>query len=142
MTPEQRSKVVAEARALVGVPFQHAGRNEYGLDCLGLIVLAARNAGLDVYDNCSYSQIVNPEFMAAEIEAAAERLPGLSSVLPGDVVLFSVAGSPQHMALISEKFDTYMLMVHSYQSAGRVVEHPLDRTWRRRVVACYTWRSS
>lgn len=42
----RRERIVAQARALVGVPFRlHGRRAEHGLDCVGLVALAFRRAG-------------------------------------------------------------------------------------------------
>jgi cell wall-associated NlpC family hydrolase len=42
---EIRSKIVSNAKQLLNVPFVHRGRTRFGLDCLGLGVLAYRRSG-------------------------------------------------------------------------------------------------
>lgn len=145
MTLEQRLAVAREARKFLGVKFQHAGRNEHGLDCIGLLVLATRNAGMEVYDNPDYSPIVNSEYLVDELSHAAVRLPEGTAPRVGDVMLFNVGRHPQHVALITNvglEDPNDVTMIHSYQTVGRVVEHPLDVNWARRAVSLWSWRPS
>ena len=39
------TRIVAAARAMLGVPFRLHGRSEAGVDCVGLAVLALGRAG-------------------------------------------------------------------------------------------------
>lgn len=143
MTHIQRERLVEEARMLVGVPFQHAGRNAYGLDCVGLLVVATRNADMDVYDNAAYSPVVDSDYMLAELEHAATPLPIEEPLRPGDVLLFKVGRHPQHLGLVSAApGDGSIWVIHAYQTVGKVVETRLDVTWLSRIVGRYEWRPS
>lgn len=52
MTMTTRERVLAEARALLGVRFMHQGRMaEHGLDCLGLLLVVAMLSGRCQYAN-------------------------------------------------------------------------------------------
>jgi cell wall-associated NlpC family hydrolase len=42
------------ARQWLGVPFVHQGRTEWALDCVGLLVMAARGAGIPIQDRTDY----------------------------------------------------------------------------------------
>lgn len=140
MTDVQRARLVEEARLLVGVPFQHAGRSTRGLDCVGLLVLATRNAGMDVYDNPLYSPVVDSEYMQAELAMAARRLTPDEPTRMGDVLLFRIGRSPQHLALVSSTVHVPYTIIHAYQTVGRVVEQGLDPTWASRLADRYEWR--
>lgn len=137
--------VVYAARAMIGVPFVHAGRSVHGVDCIGLLVVAAAAVGVCVYDNRSYSRTVDADYMVSELSKACDPVP-FPAALPGDVLLFRVGTSVQHMALVTESGpDGPVRIVHCYQTAGRVVEHALDRHWERRLAGAYrlrgvTWR--
>lgn len=140
MMEQWRRDIVAEARKFVGVPFFHAGRSPNGVDCVGLLSISAEAAGLAAYDNVDYSRIVDSQYMQAELEKCMVPLDGAQRLLPGDVALFMIGRSPQHVALITEVNGPYSIrMIHSYQTVGRVVEHDMDKPWRERLIRYYRW---
>lgn len=125
MTP---ADFIAAARSYVGVPFHHQGRTRHGVDCIGLVVCAARDVGLVLADRTDYPRDPNgllPVEMARQF-AAVESAQG------GDILLMRFRGEPQHVAILAGT-----TLIHGYASIGRVVEHGLDAKWRRRIVATY-----
>ena len=55
MTPEA---IVASARAAIGTPFRHQGREAgRGLDCAGLLVHVAREIGAEPRDRGGYARM-------------------------------------------------------------------------------------
>lgn len=119
-----------QAQALLGTPFMHQGRSRYGVDCIGLVVLAAQRAGLDVSaDQPGYPRDPNGLLQPA---LARRLVPVDGARQPGDVLLMRFAEEPQHVAI----WDGAMIL-HAYARAGRVVRHHLDARWTRRLVATY-----
>lgn len=55
---------------------------------------------------------------------------------PGDVLSIRYARE-RHVAIASELYG-HLAMIHADNSIGRIVEHPMDDRWKRRVVA--VWR--
>jgi hypothetical protein len=51
-----RADLLAAARAYLGTPWHHMGRNRRRLDCVGLLLCAARDAGLDVAEPAPYAR--------------------------------------------------------------------------------------
>jgi cell wall-associated NlpC family hydrolase len=127
------SALITAARAYLGVPFAHQGRSRHGLDCIGLLVLAARDAGARIEDRADYPRDPNgllPVELARQFDAVEDRQPG-------DLLLMRFAGEPQHLALCAG--DT---VIHSYASIRRVVEHRIDAKWARRIVQTYRIREA
>lgn len=99
--------VVAAARSLIGVPFKHQGRNEYGLDCVGLVLMAARIAGCPdisvpgITHRPIYGRGVQPKVFDLLEKHMAGRL---TQAVPGCLVVFQFADEPQprHHGLITE----------------------------------------
>lgn len=126
--------IAAAARACVGTPFRLQGRVPgRGLDCAGVVVHAARRAGLAGYDDTGYGLTQN----GARIAQAMARA-GLVPVAPqaaqaGDVLLFDLGRGLLHLAIRSEHG-----IIHAHRGLGRVVEHGLDDTWQKALVAA--WR--
>lgn len=139
MTEAQIQIMVTKARSLIGVPFFHAGRTERGLDCVGLIMLAAHAASIDVPNPGEYSQVVNGGYMQSRLMEFCDKVTD-GNVHIGDIALFMIGTSPQHIGLITSVDP--LAMVHSYQSAGKVVEHAFDAPWRRRLIGMYRWRQA
>ena len=128
MTP---AAFIAAARSYVGAPFHHQGRTRHGVDCIGLVVCAARDAGLALVDRTDYPRDPNG-LLPVEL---ARQFAAVESAQAGDILLMRFRGEPQHVAILAGT-----TLIHGYASIGRVVEHGLDAKWRRRIVAAYRLR--
>lgn len=129
---------VTAARSYLGVPFFHAGRSRQGLDCGGLLICAARDAGFTVANHANYpATYVDPDILTGYLSEYCDQIEW-GPLADGDIGVFSIAGNPQHVAILTAE----ETMIHAYQSAGKVVEHPLDHHWRRRLVAVYRVREA
>jgi cell wall-associated NlpC family hydrolase len=134
MNFETQSKIVETARSMVGVPYYHAGRNRNGLDCVGLLLAVAEEVGALTYTPPGYSAgWVDPDLLLSEIERFADSVE-FGPVQDGDLAIFSIAGNPQHAAILTAAGT----MIHAYQTVGKVVEHALAGAWERRLVG--VWR--
>lgn len=105
-------QIVTEARHLIGVPFRHAGRNEHGVDCVGLVLLTAYWLGISDYEPRPYSRKVDPVQMRAEIEQCCQEIP-TDEMEPGDILLLRAGGVPQHLGIY-----TGTTLIHSFEIAG------------------------
>jgi cell wall-associated NlpC family hydrolase len=126
MTP---ADFIAQARALIGTPFMHQGRTQYGLDCIGLAALAARRAGTHItWDRTCY-----PRDPTGELKPALdEHMVTVHAWCAADILLFRFGLEPQHVGIWTGRS-----LIHTPGRVGRVVEHDLDDWWSRRVVAAY-----
>ena len=127
------SALIVAARAYLGVPFVHQGRTRHGLDCIGLLVCAARDAGARIEDRADYPRDPNGR-LPIELD---RQFDAVDARIPGDILLMRFAGEPQHIALY-----TGATLIHSYASIRRVVEHRLDIKWARRIVQTYRIREA
>lgn len=130
---------VGRARSLLGVPWAHQGRDpSIALDCIGLVVLAFEvPASLDIVD---YPR--NPVHRANLLDDALEAYfgPPVDDVpRVGDVVTigFSRRLLPRHVAIIGDGFEGGLSLIHTDSKVGRVVEHPIDSRWHRRICNVY-----
>lgn len=130
-------KAIEAARACIGTPFHHQGRVPgVGLDCIGLVVVAARAAGINVRDQQDYSPRPDGNKLIEAI--AAHGAVKVDAVLPADILLFRYDGQPQHVALATSENS----MVHAFAPAGRVVETSIGPYWRRRLLGIYRFIES
>jgi cell wall-associated NlpC family hydrolase len=139
----QRAALIAAARREIGTPFHHRGRAPgHALDCIGLIVVAARAAGLEIEDVCAYDADPTGIFMYEAARRGVAVMLGTPNALkPGDVLLIQFANEPHHVALISAVHPTDPpTMIHSWAGVGKVVEHHLDLQWNRRILGARRFR--
>jgi len=125
------AEIAERARGLVGVPWRAGGRTIWGLDCGGVVELATGRP-VPVRGPATEPGIIR------ELLAAAADEVRLEEAAAGDVLLLRVGRHPGHLAVLTQAEPP--LMVHAYQGARVVAEHPLDEHWRDRVVAVYRVR--
>ena len=112
----------ARARALLGVPFRLQGRDEHGVDCIGVII---RSFGLNA------SAIRRDYRLRGDYRSELEQglLDRFRRVRPeqlrsGDVMLMRVAGDQLHLGVRTDRG-----FVHADAGIGLVVETPGDPPW-------------
>lgn len=129
--------LVAAARSLIGVPFQHQGRNEHGVDCIGLVLLACERAGCPtlvvpgITHAPRYGRRVHPQ----ALELLERHLAGrLMEPRPGCLVVFQYPFEPmpRHHGVMTDA-GTF---VHADQSGPKpmrmVRETAFREPWTRR----------
>lgn len=129
-------QLIAEARKLIGTPWHHQGRNRYGVDCVGMVLLAFRNAGIDyaalvgIEDTARYGRRPPIDIERALPRYCAERI---AQPIPGALIFFQwePENLPRHQGIATER-GTF---VHANATgvAKRVVETPWRDPWRRRT---------
>ena len=126
--------VINAARSFVGARFMHQGRMKDAMDCVGLIVVVAREHGLELNDRTDYRREPDGTVLEACLDNSLRRA---DSMEPGDVLLFWITAPhlPRHVAIWTGK-----TIIHSYFDVGRVVEHRLSKAWARRIIRPYRWR--
>lgn len=122
--------IVDACRAYLGVPFRHQGRNRLGLDCGGLLVVAARDCGIELQDIQGYQRQPDGKKLLQVMRQELTQVYRPPEY--GDVVLMRLRKYPQHIAIITDKG-----MIHAHSEAGYVVEHRLDDDWRSTIVGVF-----
>jgi cell wall-associated NlpC family hydrolase len=138
-------RIVALARFYIDTPFYHAGRSHHGLDCIGLLAVVAHELAITDFDDVNYSALGPPaDYLTAVLGRYARVLARcgkedapLAELEPGDLVQFDIAGVPSHCGVYARDERGGPTVIHAYQAAGRVLEHPFDRHWQRRLWAAY-----
>ncbi|MBK5910560.1 hypothetical protein CCR85_03520 [Rhodothalassium salexigens] len=131
-TPLAR-RLIAGARTCLGTPFRHQGREPgLGLDCIGVIVVAARAAGFHPRDRRDYGRIPRGTLLETALVAAGLRPVDPAEAVPGDVLVFTLDRWPRHVALRTGRG-----MIHAWGEVGRVVEHRLSPDWADALTATY-----
>jgi len=113
--------LIACAREYIGTPFHHQGRARgVGIDCVGLVVCAARDSGLAVNDRTDYQRDPDGVTLVGMIAEQLDPVP-LADRRAGDVLAFWVVspGMPQHIGICTGE-----TMIHA-PVGRRVYEHRL-----------------
>jgi len=137
MTPISREAIVEEARRWIGTPFVHQGRvRGLAVDCIGLVIETGRACGVTAamgdpaWDFREYGPMPNAGRLLSVTESLLSRVP-VPEAAPGDVLLFRLAGDPQHFGIFAGE-----TVIHAYQRFG-CVEHRLADVWRARIMRAY-----
>ena len=117
------TRIVAAARAMVGVPFRLHGRSDAGVDCVGLAVLALGRAGQGGIGPVAYG-LRSGEVGLAERWLGEAGLVRVDHGAPGDLALVRPGPLQLHlMIMVPGGF------VHAHAGLRRVVEMPGASPW-------------
>lgn len=132
-------RFIAHARSMLGTRWRHRGRKPWGVDCIGLIVLASCAAGLDVEDPHRYGN-----------EPWDDRLRKWMVTHFGAPVIGARAGDvavirwhweePCHAGIVADHPAGGLSLIHAHSLHG-VIEQALSGPVLQRVVEYYRpWR--
>lgn len=145
VTPKQ---IVAQARTWLKTPFHHQGRLKHkGVDCIGLIVGVMKELELSddtgkllySYDVNGYSVTPDGYTLKATLDKHFNVIP-IDEIALADILLFRFNKNPQHVAFVTDRADGAIGILHCYSTSHYVVEHILDKSWRRLIVAAYRFK--
>lgn len=133
------SRILAEARAHLGVPWRHLGRTPAGLDCIGLVLLAAEAAGLTLDDPAPYAREPSSQRLRQGIAEHLDAVP-LDALADGDLLVFNMGLYAGHLGLHGTH-PAYGApsVLHAYLPRRCVVEELLD-PMRPSLTGAYRWR--
>ena len=131
------SEIVAAARRYKGTPFRHQGRSHRGLDCLGLLAVAFRDAGLTVMDRTDYPREPDVRRLRSALDDQLDHVPKAHGLGAGIVALF-FDRLWLHVGLMTD--ERHFIHSRGPEDIGPgVVEHILDvKAWEPRLVRI--WR--
>lgn len=131
-----RQIAIEYARSLIGAKWRHQGRSPWAVDCIGLLVLSYRAAGLELEDTTHYSREPWNDNLQAELK---KRFGDpVEDYQPGDIAVFKAfTKEPSHVALIANSRHGGLSLIHS-RSGHKVMEHEFDEKWQRMFVEAYS----
>lgn len=96
-----------DARKYLGIPYKHNGRDKAGVDCLGLMLMVLRDAGI-ILPNDDGRPIdprwydADPERLVRGLERYGRRID-VTELQPLDVVVFCFQGKPRHAGVMMSR---------------------------------------
>lgn len=136
LTPELKVKVAAACRSYVGVKWIGQGRSHKGIDCIGVIVMSFRGAGLTVDEGVPNYRGIDSVRLVRLLLRHCERVDYLDGVEVGDVVVYGTK-SEVHVAMIVDEKRPNAVHCPAYEEA---VESRFDFK-RAPIKGVYRWRS-
>lgn len=143
LTDAQRAGVIASARKLRGLKFRHQGRTTRGIDCIGVLVVAFKGAGIKLKDRIDYGKLPANRKLAQSlwqhfglpVKHGRKRIQP-SDLQPGDIATMHWGDEECHVGLIVDH-PHGVGMVHAYNNGQGVIEHGVDALWASRMFAVY-----
>lgn len=136
----KRERFLQAARSYLGTPFHHQGRVPgVGLDCAGVVVCAAREAGMTIADQSGYAHQPFGGLFEQAVLAHADPV-SRAQLLPGDLLMFAFGGDPQHIAVVQSLAGQDIYILHAHSAARKVVEQRLDGAWESNLRGCFRLR--
>lgn len=132
-----KEKFIDAARGLVGARWRHRGRKAWAVDCLGLLVLAGREAGLSMETPRLYGREPWDDSLRKGLMSRFGEPLLASEAQVGDIALIRWrAGEPSHVAVIADHPDGGLTLIHAHNIHG-VVEHSLAPPFDKVIVEVY-----
>ncbi len=130
-----RAQIVEAAKAWLDTPYRHAGRDEFGMDCAGLIIKTAHNCAMTDYDSTNYGKRPVPAEFLREMKNHLVRLPK-GEAQNGSILVLREPSSPCHTAILEVDKRGQRYIIHAWAAARKVIREPLlPERWRRCVMA-------
>jgi len=125
-----REDIVAAARGYIGIPWRHQGRTRArGVDCFGLVILAAADCGITVADEAGYSRSPDGYSILDGLHIRFDRIR-LDEVRPGDILGFAELVYPCHIGIAAPgRTGGTLNVIHAHVRRRRVLEEPLAQEW-------------
>jgi cell wall-associated NlpC family hydrolase len=135
---KKANDIVYVANGLVGVRYRKQGRNQFGLDCAGLVIVIAHLLDITDKDTTAYSDRPNvQEFTKFMLDTGCRQLP-YGRHEHGDILRLNSQGWPVHLGVyeIDERGDEWY--IHAYAPHRKVTRDPLTPEVKKKISS--VWR--
>jgi cell wall-associated NlpC family hydrolase len=131
-------EIIEAARRWIGVKWKHQGRTRSGIDCLGLIVLVAKELGISEVDQKTYSPRPDGSSLVKRFGEEMDEIP-LTEIRQGDVILFADSAFPCHVAFVSQKHSK-LYIIHAHATRRQVLEERYAYEWLDKARKAYRFK--
>lgn len=111
------------ARSYLGVKWRHLGRDRHGVDCVGLLLCAARDVGMSPPQPDPYARGHRGPQMLAAVRNVGRQVPITERRL-GDVLVFRDVRFCAHLGVLSMKYGVEHV-INARTDRGKVIEEPM-----------------
>jgi len=129
-----------KAHNYIGAPFRHRGRTVRGMDCVGPLILCARDCGYTRYKEFAYGREPRNSVLESVLKDhfgdPVDRDPQIN-----DVVLMRLrpGKDPSHVGIITDH-PHGLGIIHAYGEIGRVVHQLYTSRLINKLAGVYSWQ--
>lgn len=116
----KRNEIVAAARTLIGTPFLHQGRNEFGMDCVGMVQKVGDKFAVPYEDLTGYARAPTNIKFLQHLRKYLNRA-SISGDRNGMVGVFRQSVYPCHIGIFAVT-DGILTLINSRADRRKVVE--------------------
>jgi len=126
---------------MIGIPYKNGGRDENGLDCIGLVIYYLNDKGYNIpVDLYSYQDSDGPEAAAIFMNEIFRSEMGKGKWIrcgaqEDALVAFRIKGAVRHAGIMINDHMFY----HVMKNTKVTMESINDVTWKNRVAGFYRW---
>lgn len=138
------SEDIDRARSMLGTPFLHLGRDEHGIDCIGLLAYAKAYPAskLPPYPRDPYRGLLEQQLDAVlgrPWRTYTDAGAPVADLQPGDVLAMAYKRVCRHVGMVAQHptLPGQLSVIHTDSTLGEVTEHRLDEKWLRRIRRVY-----
>lgn len=136
-----RQNFVDELIKLNGIRYQDMGRNEHGLDCIGLPIFALSKLKMKVEgDRTFYSPIANGRDLQEALELNC-KTKAFKEMQKGDLLLIRYSSTPHHLAIFLGDYynNGSHYIIHASNLTDRKVKIERFENWEKRVISIHSF---
>ncbi|MEE8608991.1 MAG: NlpC/P60 family protein [Nitrospiraceae bacterium] len=134
--PTPRETLVESVRTWIDVPYRDKGRNRQGVDCIGLLLVAAQEVNLTAYDTLDYPRRPNPQDFLRGMKSHLDRIPKTEAG-HGDIMVFAEPRHPCHVGILDVEPNGTVYVIHAYAPVRKVIREPLTADRRKRAMMAF-----
>lgn len=120
----ERDDIITEARRWIGTPWRHQGRSRAGVDCVGLVVMVARNLGLEPEDVTGYARRQDGRTLLRHLHKQLDQKFIINWKI-GYIGVFKESAFPIHVGFLSNR-EGVPTVIHAHARRRQVIEEALD----------------
>lgn len=126
-------KVIEEARKYLGYPYRTQGRDRYGVDCGGMLVLVCTALGITDSDLTGYSNSPDGKTFEVLLQRDLEEVAPKEKLELASIIGMDYGDGLQHVAIVTA-LEPRLTVIHAKRGKGVVEQylHGYDlRAWTK-----------